>query len=160
MLEFDRQGSLSHIKVSNANSPTLSAISSNTNAFLQLTGQGSSGVSVNKLFVTAFDAQIDHNNIALFDSPAYHSAGVILCNKPSALILGLDDGTSPGEMKHYINKNNGVATITPANFAQGTSFALKLNATAQVCWDGTNWHMMTGMYTQTDSSSGPAVTIT
>ena len=152
MLELDRQGTLSHIKISNANSPTIAAQSTNANSFLQLSGKGSAGVSVNKLFVTAFDAQIDHNNIALFDSAAYHAAGVILCNKPSALALGLDNGTSPGEMKHFINKNNGLATVEPTNFAQGTSFALRLNATAQVCWDGLNWHLTNGV----DSINGTA----
>ncbi len=160
MIEFDRQGTLSHIKVSNANSPSISAASSNANAFLTLSGKGTSGVSVNKLFVDYFVASQPGNNPAVFDSVAYHAAGFIICDLPSPNPLPLDDGTAHGEMKYYVNKNNGVATITPTNFAQGTSFALKLNASAQVIWDGSYWHMMTGMYTQTDSSSGPAVTIT
>lgn len=160
MLELDKQGTISHIKISNSNSPTIAAKSVNANAFLSLSGQGTGAVGVNKLAVTAFTADVDHNNVALFDSDAYAASGVIICDKSSALILGLNDGTAPGEMKHYMNKGNGVATITPTNFAQGTSFAIKLFGTAQVCWDGTNWQMMTGMYTKTDSSAGPALTIT
>ena len=39
----------------------------------------------------------------------------------------------------------GIATVTPASFAQGTTFALDQNDAATVIWDGTKWYI-TGHY--------------
>ena len=38
----------------------------------------------------------------------------------------------------------GAATITPDNFANGTSFTLSQNKATQCIWDGSNWFMLNG----------------
>ena len=66
----------------------------------------------------------------------------IICNKGSALAVGLNDGTTVGEYKIFTNKGAGVATITPDNFAGNTSFALAQNEGAMCIWDGSNWFLV------------------
>lgn len=66
----------------------------------------------------------------------------IICNKGSALAVGLNNGTTVGEYKIFTNKGAGVATITPDNFAGGTSFALAQNEGAMCIWDGSNWFLV------------------
>ena len=70
------------------------------------------------------------------------AATLIICNKSTALAVILDDGTTVGEYKIFTNKNSGAATVTPANFAQGTSFALAQNDGCQCVWDGANWFLV------------------
>ena len=146
-IEFDRQGTQSHIKLSNANSPSINVVSDNANAFLEISGQGTSGVQVNKLFTLAetIDSNLAHTTAK--GEKGFLGSGVILCNKPSALgTIVLADGTSPGEQKIFVNKNNGLATIQPTNFAgTPTQFYLRLNSVAQVIWDGSNWHLANGV---------------
>ena len=66
----------------------------------------------------------------------------IICNKGSALAVGLNDGTTVGEYKIFTNKGAGLATITPDNFAGNTSFALQQNEGAMCIWDGSNWFLV------------------
>ena len=66
----------------------------------------------------------------------------IICNKASALAVGLNNGTTVGEYKIFTNKGAGDATITPDNFAGGTSFALAQNEGAMCIWDGSNWFLV------------------
>jgi hypothetical protein len=47
-------------------------------------------------------------------------------------------------MKIMINQNSGLATVTPANFAQGTSFAIAQNGATQCIWSGNHWFMIGG----------------
>jgi len=70
------------------------------------------------------------------------TAGYIICNKGSALALTLADGVAVGETKVFTNKGAGAATVTPANFAQGTSFALAQYDGCTVIWDGSNWYLI------------------
>jgi hypothetical protein len=66
----------------------------------------------------------------------------IICNKGTALAVGLNDGTTVGEYKIFTNKGAGDATITPDNFAGGASFALAQNEGATCIWDGSNWFLV------------------
>lgn len=70
------------------------------------------------------------------------TATLIICNKGTALAVGLNDGTTVGEYKIFTNKGAGVATITPDNFAGGTSFALAQNEGSTCIWDGSNWFLV------------------
>ena len=65
-----------------------------------------------------------------------------LTDKGSALAVSLADGSVVGEFKIFTNKGAGVATVTPSNFAAGTSFALAQNEGAQCVWDGANWFLV------------------
>lgn len=68
-----------------------------------------------------------------------------ICNKASALALTLADASSVGQVKVFTNKGAGVATITPSNFAQGSTVALDQYDAATLVWDGSNWYI-TGHY--------------
>lgn len=72
-------------------------------------------------------------------SGAIGSATHISCNSGSALALTLVDGSIAGLEKRITNKGAGVATITPTNFAQGTSFALAQWDACSIIFDGTDW---------------------
>lgn len=62
-------------------------------------------------------------------------------NKGSTLAAQLDNGYVTGEIKIFTNKGSGTATVTPQNFAHGTSFSMPQYSSCQVIWDGTNWYM-------------------
>ena len=116
------------------NSPTIDAVGGGTNLNLELAGKGTGSVDIQSKFslkavtITA-------------DGAASTAASYIICNKGSALAVSLADGTVVGEQKIFSNKGAGVATITPANFAAGTSFAIAQNEAATCIWDGTNWFL-------------------
>lgn len=69
------------------------------------------------------------------------TSSFIDCNKGSALALTLADGDVAGEDKVFANRGAGTATITPSNFAQGTSFAITQNGACSVIWNGSNWFL-------------------
>jgi hypothetical protein len=70
------------------------------------------------------------------------TATYIICNKASGLAVTLGDGSHPGQLKIFTNKGAGTATITPTNFAGGTSFEIATNEGATCIWDGTNWFLV------------------
>lgn len=72
------------------------------------------------------------------------TATLIICNKGTALAVGLNNGTTTGEYKIFVNKGAGAATITPDNFAHatGTKFVLAQNEGATCVWDGSNWFLV------------------
>ena len=83
------------------------------------------------------------------DGDCSDTATLIICDKGTALAVGLNDGTTVGEYKIFTNKGAGVATITPDNFAGGTSFALAQNEGATCIWDGSNWFLVGNQSTAT-----------
>lgn len=114
--------------------PTITASGGDTNITAQLNGKGTGSIEINKLAVTSATISVD--------GAASATVGYIICDKATALAVSLANGTVVGEMKIFTNKNAGVATITPASFANGTSFAIAQNEGAQVIWDGTNWFLI------------------
>ena len=116
------------------NKPTITASGNDTNITIQINGKGTGSVEINKFAITSSTISVD--------GAASTSAGYIICNKGTALAVSLVDGTVVGETKVFTNKGAGTATITPTNFASGTSFAIAQNEGAQVIWDGTNWFLI------------------
>ena len=76
------------------------------------------------------------------DGDCSDTATLIICDKGTALAVGLNNGTTTGEYKIFTNKGAGVAIITPDNFAGGASFALAQNEGATCIWDGSNWFLV------------------
>ena len=78
------------------------------------------------------------------DGDCSDTATLIICNKGTALAVGLNNGTTVGEYKIFVNKGAGAATITPDNFAHatGTSFEIAQNEGATCVWDGSNWFLV------------------
>jgi len=78
------------------------------------------------------------------DGTVNDSDTLILFNiaDPGTIAATLSDGTSIGQYKIFLNKNDGVATVTPTNFANGTNFALSQYGSAQAIWEGSNWYLI------------------
>jgi hypothetical protein len=70
-------------------------------------------------------------------------------NSPSPIAMTMADGTVNGEYKIFTNSNAGLITITPTNFAQGTSLALAQNEGCQIIWNGSNWFVVGNQSTLT-----------
>ena len=114
--------------------PTLSATGGGANLNIIMTSKGTGSVQVSKAAYTS--ATITANG------DASDAATYIICNKGSGLAVGLNDGTTVGEFRIFTNKGAGVATVTPDNFAGGTSFALAQNEGCTCVWDGSNWFLV------------------
>lgn len=114
--------------------PIISATGGDTNINLNITSKGTGSVVISK---AAFSSSEITANGAASTSATY-----IICNKGSALAVSLADGTTVGEYKIFTNKGAGTATITPTNFAQGTTFSLAQYDGCTVIWDGTNWYLV------------------
>ena len=68
---------------------------------------------------------------------------LIIFNKGSDTIAAtLGDGSTVGQYKIFLNKNSGVATITPTNFGNGTNFALSRYGSSQAIWEGSKWYLI------------------
>jgi len=141
IIKFTATGSaVNEITVINAasgNNPQINATGTGTNINLNLNAKGTGSVEISK---AAYEAvEITANGTASA------AATLIICNKGSALAVGLDDGTTTGEYKIFTNKGAGVATISPTSFVSTggtTSFAIAQNEAAQCVWDGSNWYLI------------------
>ena len=116
------------------NKPTITASGGDTNVTMKLAGKGTGSVEIAKAAYTS--------STITSSGAASTAATYIICNSGSALAVSLADGTVVGEYKIFTNKGAGTATVTPASFAQGTSFALAQYDGCQVVWDGTNWYLI------------------
>lgn len=125
------------ITIANAatgNKPAITATGENTNITLRLAGKGTGSVEVGKLAYTS--------STITTAGAASASVTYIICNSGSALAVSLANGTVIGESKIFTNNGAGTATVTPASFAQGTSFALAQYDGCQVIWDGSKWYLI------------------
>ena len=114
--------------------PTISATGTDTNVNLNVSAKGSGAVETNKI---AF------NHVSqTADGAVSTERSFIIFSKASALAATLANGTVTGEFKVMVNANTGLVTVTPASFAQGTSFSIAENGSCQVIWDGSNWFMI------------------
>ena len=114
--------------------PTLSATGDASNLNIIMTPKGTGSVELNK---AAFSSSTITSNGA-----ASTAATLIIGNKGSALAVSLADGTTVGEYKIFTNKGAGAMTVTPSNFAQGSTFALAQNDGCTCIWDGSNWFLV------------------
>jgi hypothetical protein len=119
---------------STSNKPTITASGGDTNITMKLAGKGTGSVEIAKAAYTS--------STITSSGAASTAATYIICNSGSALAVSLANGTTVGEYKIFTNKGAGAATVTPASFAQGTSFALAQYDGCQVVWDGTNWYLI------------------
>jgi hypothetical protein len=115
------------------NPPIIAATGDNTHVNLNINSKGTGSVRFDKV------AYLTSTITASGD--ASDEVSYIVCNSGSALAVGLNDGTTVGEFRIFTNKGAGTATVTPDNFAQGTSFAMTQYGAANCIWDGTNWYL-------------------
>tara|TARA_A100001388_G_scaffold277496_1_gene268980 strand:- start:819 stop:1778 length:960 start_codon:yes stop_codon:yes gene_type:complete len=124
--------------------PKISATGDSSNVNLMLAGKGVGSVEIAKAAYSSQEISVD--------GAASTSHTFIIGNKGSALAVGLAAGTTVGEHKIFSNKGAGTMTVTPSPFANGTSFALVQNRSAECIWDGTNWFLLG--FGMRDSSAG------
>ena len=125
------------INSASTNAVQVNATGTATNLNLNLNAKGTGSVEISK---AAYEAvEITANGTASA------AATMIICNKGSALAVGLNNGTTTGEYKIFTNKGAGVATISPTSFKSTggtTSFAIAQNEAAQCVWDGSHWYLI------------------
>ena len=140
LIKFTATGSaINELTIANGASaagPALSATGGGANLNITLASKGTGSVSISKAAYGASTITANGN--------ASIAATLIICNKSSALAVALLNGTTTGEFKIFSNKGSGLATVTPASFANGTSFALTTNHATQCIWDGAKWFMLNG----------------
>ena len=78
------------------------------------------------------------------DGAVNDSDTLILFNSTGTIAATLGDGTSTGQYKIFLNKNAGVATVTPSvgKFANGTNFKLSQYGSTQAIWEGSKWYLI------------------
>ena len=123
---------------SNNNHPSIAATGNGAvnHVNLSLSGQGKGSVNISK---AAFSS-----STITSDGQADSSSSLIICNSGTAIAVALGQGNTVGEFKIFTNKGAGLATITPAPFANGSTIRLPQNTATQCIWDGTNWFMLSG----------------
>ena len=127
--------------------PSLNTVGTDTNIDLILDPKGSG--TVRPLAPLRFGQTAYITNGAISTNVA-----VALMNDGSPLTMTLANAAD-GQMMTIVNINTGAATITPATFAQGTSFTLAAGAAVQLIHlseDG--WHLL-----GVDSTGGSLITI-
>ena len=121
--------------------PVLTAAGTDTNINVSITGKGTGSALLGK---AAYGTSTIQVNGGVSDTATH-----IICNKATTLFVTLADGTTDGEYKIFTNKGAGNATVTPTNFAQGTSFTLQQFEGCSVVWDGSNWYLIGNQSTVT-----------
>jgi len=116
--------------------PSIETTGDDANINLSLSSKGKGSVAISKAAFTS--------TTMTADGRADSASSLIICNKGTALAVSLDPGTTVGEFKIFSNKGAGLATITPAPFANGNTIRLPQNTATQCIWDGTNWFMLSG----------------
>jgi hypothetical protein len=116
--------------------PTLSGTGTDTNVNLNISAKGTGAVRPSKLAPV-------HSTLTANGAVSTTSSFIIF-SKSTALAATLADGTVTGELKYMINQNTGLVTVTPANFAQGTSFSISQYGACQIIWSGNDWYMIGG----------------
>ena len=138
LIKFTSTGSaVNEITVTNqatGSNPSIAATGGDTNINLDVNAKGTGSVEISKAAYSSVEITAD--------GAASTAATYIVCNKATALAVSLADGTTTGEYKIFTNKGAGDATVTPANFANGSTFAIAQNEAAQCIWDGTNWFLV------------------
>ena len=114
--------------------PSISATGSDTNIDMSVSAKGNGNVVLSKL---AYDTETITANGTADDDYSFH-----ILNKATALAVTLADGTTTGEVQNFTNKGAGDATITPTNFAPGTSVTIQQNEAASFFWYGSNWFLI------------------
>lgn len=127
------------ITITNADgaAPSITASGDNTNVGLNISSKGTGSVHINKV---AFTTQVFAQASVSADSAGETTH--VVGNLGSTISVTLGNGTTDGEYKIFTNRGTGAMTVTPTNFAQGTSFALAQNDGCTCVWDGTKWFLI------------------
>jgi len=122
-------------EVANADSatlnPLLSVVGTDSDISLRLNAKNGGSVRASKISY--------RGQTITGDATVSRSRTAVDINSGVAVAITLNDGVVDFERKIFMNRGAGTATVTPTNFAQGTSFALAQNEGCEVIWNGSNW---------------------
>ena len=142
---------VNHVELTNAatgNAPTLNAVGGDTNVSLSLAAKGTGSLIINS------KASLTKETVT-GTGAASALVPLTILNNGGAIAISLINGDTDGQIKKFINIGAGVATITPATFANGTTVALAQYAVAELLWTGATWVLCN----QATSGTVPALTV-
>ena len=114
--------------------PTISTTGTNTNIDLNITTKGTGSVKIDKVAYTKTTFNTDAGTIdAGYTYIDFTATGAITAT--------LAAGTVNGEIRIFTHTGTGSTAVTPSTFAQGTSFTVSQNGTANCIWSGTQWFL-------------------
>lgn len=140
IITFDTQAAaVNNITVSNRGTgvaPRVDASGSDTNINLALGSKGTGAIHMTTKFAVNHETKTANSTLN-------NSRPLSIFNATSGTSHTLDNGTVIGEIKYFVNKNTGTATITPTSLA-GTSASITVaeNQTATMIWDGSEWYLV------------------
>jgi hypothetical protein len=137
VVQKNANSAVNYVAITNgetAVAPSVTAGGSDTNINLKLSPKGTGSVDIQKLSL--------QSELMDSDGAAATNRGYTRLNSASAMAVSVTNGSTPGEIKVFTNRGAGTATITPASFAQGTSFTLPQYSSAQIIWDEVNWYLI------------------
>ena len=128
------------INITNAatsNNPQISSYSTvDTNVNLALGAQGNAYISMESSLRFRSETIVSDAQAISLDRP------LTRFNATTDIDATLADGRTVGETKHLLNDaTSSTVTVTPTNFAQGTSFTMRANAYDHLIWSGSAWHL-------------------
>lgn len=129
---------VNHIDITNAatgNAPVVEADGTDADISLLIQAKGDAVVGLNSGVAFGIETVVSSGSISL-------NKTTTLFNSGSALAMTLANGHEPGQIKKLINGNNGLVTVTPTNYAQGTSFSIAANGAVEVIWSGSDWFLV------------------
>lgn len=130
---------VNNISVANAATgahPAIAAVGGDANINLALSAKGTGAVSL------ATKVQLGSESLSSAGAVSLN-VPLTIFNAPSAIAMSLANGTVVGEVKHFINKNSGTATITPVSLAgSGTTIVFTENQAGHAIWDGSEWFVV------------------
>lgn len=130
-------GAQNYINITNADSatinPLISAAGADSDISVRINAKNGGAVRASKI---AYRGQT-----ITADGTVDRTVTFVDINSGIAVAIALPDGVVNYEKKIFANRGAGTATITPTNFAQGTSFDLAQNEGCELIWNGSNWFL-------------------
>lgn len=135
--------------------PSIAATGDNSNINLVLQSKGTGGVRANGVLITGSTISGDSASAALtwsgkliYAAETVTSSGAVsvntaltILNAGAGINLTLADGVA-GQSKKFVNIGAGTATVTPTNFAHGTSFSIATKGSVEAVFAGADWYLM------------------
>jgi hypothetical protein len=121
---------------------TLSAVGGSTNVGVSIDAKGNKAVQINKM---ATDVQTVAPGATIGSGGTDITASIIKITGATGSTITLKDAVVNGTILYLIRDgSSGTQTITPDNFAQGSTIGLQANETATLVFQGSNWYVVGG----------------
>ncbi len=114
--------------------PSIYADGADTDINLAIGGKGTGALVIDTRVALA-------NTTLTADGYVDSAHPLTIFNSPAPIIGYVGDGSHIGELKYFVNKGAGTATITPTNLAGGGSTTLNQHQAGFMIWTGATWHL-------------------